>query len=81
MAKDYRKYEHKIPRKAAPLPSCHWNKARGHRQKAKRPFPTQDDAESYMKQRHLENEYCAYQCQVCGKWHIGHRKYDNRDYV
>ena len=52
------------------LPRCHWNKQHGKHIRAKRIFETEQEAIDYMKYRNLEVKYNAYQCPICGKWHI-----------
>jgi len=59
------------------LPRCHWNKQRGKHIRAKRAFETLQEANEYMAYRNLQDKYTAYQCEVCGKWHIGHITQDD----
>ena len=54
------------------LPRCHWNKQRGRRITAKMPFESLTQARKYI-EAHQLNNYNAYQCSVCGKYHIGHK--------
>jgi hypothetical protein len=55
------------------LPRCHWNMQHGRKIKEKRAFETLQDATEYLKSGNLQNQYNVYQCNVCNKWHIGHK--------
>ena len=55
------------------LPRCHWNKQRGRKITAKRAFETLQEATKYLKSDNLQKQYNAYLCDICKKWHIGHK--------
>ena len=60
------------------MPRCHWNKQRGKHIHAKRAFETLQAANEYISKRNLSVQgYEAYQCSVCGKFHIGHKYHNN----
>lgn len=59
----------------------HWvpgNRRRGTEAKEKRAFQTREEAEAFIADRShpqkpsFRGEMGAYQCSVCGAWHIGH---------
>lgn len=70
-------YHDRRMRENAVLPRCHWCRPKGRSRKAKKPFNTEDDAWEYIK-GHALHWLTAYQCPVCGKWHIGHEA-DSRE--
>jgi len=53
----------------------HYSKKNGE-WKPKQKFETEQDALSFIK-KHKMYKYTAYICKVCGKWHIGIKKYNN----
>lgn len=59
------------------IPRCHWNKQHGRRRKAKRAFESAYKAGGHIMKHHLEDKYQSYKCDVCGKWHIGHKNDKN----
>lgn len=63
------------------LPREHWNKERGRKRKAKRGFDTIRDAFAYLERHGLQDTYKAYKCNVCGKYHIGHRNKQSKRYI
>lgn len=56
------------------MPRCHWNLQRNRRVKAKRAFNSDYEAGCYLIKHGLTDKYTSYHCEVCGKWHIGHKK-------
>ena len=63
------------------LPREHWNAERGRRRKAKRGFDSIRDAFAYLDRHGLQDTYKAYKCNVCGKYHIGHRNKPRKTYI
>ena len=53
-------------------PRCHYTRKKG-RWKPKFPYDSKALADSFIKERDLEN-YESYRCPVCHKWHIGYHK-------
>lgn len=53
-------------------PRCHYTRKK-HRWKPKVPYVSLQAAELFIEERKLEN-YVAYRCPVCGKWHIGFKR-------
>lgn len=53
-------------------PRCHFTKKRG-RWKPKVPYNSEQAALLFIEERRLEN-YDAYRCPICHKWHIGYHK-------
>lgn len=54
----------------------HWTRKSSHGWKAKVAYETEDDACEFL-QLHpkiVAAGYVAYPCNVCSKWHIGHKK-------
>ena len=61
-----------LKKKTNSLPNCHWNtKRKSAKRKQKRSYDTQEEAELVIKRTHLQ-DYIAYICPYCNKWHIGH---------
>lgn len=42
---------------------------------AKKVFETKEDAELFIKENKMEEKYHAYKCDVCKKYHVGHKKH------
>lgn len=59
------------------LPHCHWNIQKGRRIKPKKSFEADYKAGEYIIKHNLVG-YSSYHCEVCGKWHIGHRKEETK---
>lgn len=53
-------------------PRCHYTKKKN-KWKPKVPYVSLQAAELFIQERKLEN-YEAYRCPICGKWHIGYHK-------
>lgn len=54
-------------------PRSHWSKPYGRRWKAKHPFLTLRQAEAYLAEQGLQEQYAAYRCDFCGFFHVGHK--------
>lgn len=64
-----------LRKKASSLPNCHWNTKRsGANRKKKQQYETEDDALAFLKKHNLSDDFVAYLCPYCNKWHIGHRQ-------
>lgn len=70
--------QNKLPIKRMNLPRCHWVRLKN-RWKPKKQYQTEDAAFEVLNQspRLLAQGYTAYQCQECGKWHIGRKEVGN----
>lgn len=71
----YKRFLNKIIGENA-YPRCHYTRKK-HRWKPKVPYVSLQAAELFIEERELEN-YVAYRCPVCGKWHIGFKEEKSR---
>lgn len=53
-------------------PRCHFTRKKG-KWKPKVPYVSESAATLFIQERGLE-DYEAYRCPICGKWHIGYHK-------
>lgn len=64
----------KRPLKHNSHPRCHWTKKKG-LWKVKKSYKTESEAQEFIDNHNLfKSNYYAYQCQICGFWHIGYKK-------
>lgn len=64
----------KLRKKRDSLPNCHWNnKSKSAHRKRKKTYETLEEANAYIKKHNLGNDYIAYYCSYCSKYHIGHK--------
>ena len=54
--------------------NSHWTWKGGYRMVAKKVFETKEDAELFIEENKMKEKYHAYRCDVCKKYHVGHKK-------